>query len=117
LSFILGIFSLTEFPIALAASPYSLSTGVIGVCYLPQGVGSLIASPLFGRLSDYGAAQHPCEPEARLMYSTLSTLLIMPPSLLLYGWALDFKTNLAACLIGQFFIGAGCASYLPGIFG
>jgi len=51
------------------------------------------------------------------MYSTLSTLLIMPPSLLLYGWALDFKTNLAACLIGQFFIGAGCASYLPGIFG
>ncbi|GAX85787.1 hypothetical protein CEUSTIGMA_g13202.t1 [Chlamydomonas eustigma] len=109
--------SLTEFPIALSAAPYSLSVGIIGVCYLPQGVGSFLASPIFGKLSDYAASKNPDEPEARLVYSTLSTLIMMPPALLLYGWALDYKISIAACLIGQFFIGASCASYLPGIFG
>ena len=28
--------SLTEFPIAIAAPPYSLAVGLIGVAYLPQ---------------------------------------------------------------------------------
>ena len=109
--------SLTEFPIAVAAPPYSLSIAIIGVAYLPQGIGGFLAAPLAGKLSDHAASTHPDEPESRLVYSTITALVLSPLSLLLYAWSLQCKANLALPLIAQFGIGASCAAYLPGLFG
>jgi uncharacterized SAM-binding protein YcdF (DUF218 family) len=66
-------------------------------------------------MSDHAAAAHPSEPEARLIYNTLLTLLIMPSGLLIYAWSLHFKTRLVAVIIGQFLIGFACAVCLPGV--
>ncbi len=60
--------TLTQYPIALAAAPYSLSVALIGVAFLPNGVGGFLASPIAGKLSDIAAAHHPTEPSSRLMY-------------------------------------------------
>ncbi|GAX74294.1 hypothetical protein CEUSTIGMA_g1743.t1 [Chlamydomonas eustigma] len=109
--------SLTELPVAMAASPYSLSVSMIGLTYLPQGIGSLIACPVSGKLSDYAALRHPGEPQARLLYSTLVSLLVSPAALLLYGWSLQYGLHISVALLAQFFIGAGCAFYLPGLYG
>ncbi|GAX83188.1 hypothetical protein CEUSTIGMA_g10614.t1 [Chlamydomonas eustigma] len=108
---------LTELPVALAVEPYNLSISIIGLCYLPQGVGAFIAAPFFGRLSDRSATARPGLPESRLIHNTLAALLVMPPALLLYGWSLDYKTSLAASMIGEFLFGFGTGAYLPGILG
>jgi predicted MFS family arabinose efflux permease len=109
--------SLTELPVAMAAPPYTLPVSMIGLTYLPQGIGSLIACPIAGKLSDYAALRNPGEPQSRLLYSTLVSLLISPAALLLYGWSLQYRLHLSVALIAQFFIGAGCSFYLPGLYG
>jgi MFS family permease len=108
--------ALTEFPVAMAEAPYSLSAGMIGVAYLAYGVSGLIASPLGGMLSDRAAAAHPAEPEARLIHNMLITLLVMPTSLLLFAWSAHWHMHIVAPLVGMFGIGFACAALLPGVF-
>lgn len=100
----------------MAEAPYSLSAGMIGVAYLAYGVSGLIASPLGGMLSDRAAAAHPTEPEARLTHNMLITLIVMPASLVLFGWSAHLHTHIVAPLFGMFGIGFACAALLPGVF-
>mgnify|MGYP001807602106 CR=1 FL=1 len=108
--------ALTEFPGFMAEAPYSLNAGMIGVAYLAYGVSGLIASPLGGMLSDKAAAQHPTEPEARISTNMLIALLVMPPSLVLFGWSAHMHLHMVAPLVGFFGIGFACAALLPGVF-
>lgn len=77
----------------------------------------MIVSPLGGLLSDKAAAAHPGKPLVRLVYNNVISGVLMPASLLLYGWVMQAKLHLAVVLVSQFAIGVALASYLPAIFG
>jgi hypothetical protein len=51
------------------------------------------------------------------MYNTAISGLLLPCSLLLYGWAMQYKLHLAVILAAQFFIGAAECAYTPALFG
>lgn len=82
-----------------------------------QGVGGFLAAPVAGSLSDRAAAAHPDNPESRLVYSAVGALVVSPLALLAYGWSLQYTIHIAVPLVAQFFIGAGCAAWLPAIMG
>ena len=113
-------------PIILGAPPYNLSAGIIGVTFLPVGVGGFVTSTFGGRLADRAAANSPGFPEARLMPAVLGAMVLMPAvlgamvlmpcSLLVYGWTLHYRTNLAGPLVGHFFVGVALSLYFPAIF-
>jgi hypothetical protein len=84
---------------------------------MAMGVAGLIASPLGGKLSDIAAAANPAVPLARLTYNTAVSGLLLHCSLLLFGWAMQFKLHLAVILVAQFFIGAATCAYTPSLFG
>lgn len=108
--------SLCELPGALAAPPYGLQPGIIGLAYLPSGVGGIMASPLGGKLSDMGAAQRPGQPHARLAYGNAGVLLLMPASLAAFGWAAHFKQHLALLLAANAMLSVANECYMPGVF-
>eukprot|EP00877_Chromochloris_zofingiensis_P010564 jgi/Chrzof1/5761/Cz16g14250.t1 len=108
--------SLTELPVALAAPPYSLSEGIIGVCYLPVGIAGFLASMGGGRVSDLAASRYPSVPEARLIPATIGVLVLAPIGFLMYGWTFQYRTHLAGPLIAHGIIGIASAIYLPGMF-
>eukprot|EP00878_Enallax_costatus_P024730 GHUV01026413.1.p1 GENE.GHUV01026413.1~~GHUV01026413.1.p1 ORF type:complete len:268 (+),score=17.46 GHUV01026413.1:146-949(+) len=119
ITFGINLAALTEIPAALAAPPYSLSPAIIGVTFLSDGIAGLVGSPLGGWVSDKSAAKHPDEPESRLWYNTLSTLVVMPMGILLYAWSVEYKTHLVVIIISLSLMGwawawAVCA---PGVFG
>eukprot|EP00877_Chromochloris_zofingiensis_P005829 jgi/Chrzof1/15247/UNPLg00640.t1 len=108
--------SLTELPVALAAPPYSLSEGIIGVCYLPSGIAGFLGSIAGGRLSDLAASRYPAVPEARLIPATICVIILAPIGFLTYGWTFHYGTQLAVPLIAHAIIGVNCSVPLPGIF-
>lgn len=117
ISFGINLAALTEIPAALAAPPYSLSPALIGVLFLSDGIAGLIGSPLGGWVADKSAAVHPEEPESRLWYNTLGTLLVMPVGILLYAWSIEYKTHLVAIVVSLFLMGWAFAVCIPGMFG
>ena len=108
--------SLMVLPLVLQAPPYSLNSALIGVAYVPIGLGGFLVSPLGGKLADVAAGKYPSFPQGRLLPATFIALVLMPISLLAYGWTLHYKTNLAGPLIGHFFVGVALSVYFPAIF-
>jgi multidrug resistance protein len=101
---------------------YNFNDLQIGLCFIPFGVGCLIAPILGGRLLDWNfrrlAIKHgfpvdkkratdlkdfPLE-QARIQV-TLPLVIIGDAALLCYGWVMQMETNLAAPLVLLFFIG------------
>jgi MFS family permease len=103
-------------PLVLEQPPYSLNAALVGVAYVPFGLGGFLVSPFGGRLADAAAAKYPSFAQGRLLPATFISLLLMPASLLTYGWTLHYKTNLAGPLIGHFFMGVALGTYMPAIF-
>lgn len=58
----------------LAAAPYNMSPGMIGVAFITMGCAGMIASPLGGRMFDRAGARSP-QPMPRLMWNTLASLI------------------------------------------
>lgn len=63
----------TELPSQLAAPPYNLLPGMIGVAYIASGGAGMIASPLGGKLFDMAAATS-AQPMIRLQGNNLASL-------------------------------------------
>jgi hypothetical protein len=61
----------------LAAAPYNMSPGMIGVAFITMGCAGMIASPLGGRMFDRAGARSP-QPMPRLMWNTLASLIGKP---------------------------------------
>jgi predicted MFS family arabinose efflux permease len=103
-------------PVVLAQPPYGLSASLVGVAFLSVGVGAFVASPVGGKLADMTAQHFNATPEGRLVAGTALATLLMPASLVAYGWTLQYGVHLAAPLAAHFFVGAAISAYLPGIF-
>ncbi|WWD16739.1 hypothetical protein CI109_101170 [Kwoniella shandongensis] len=111
--------SLTVYSTALKNS-YHLSEIKIGLCYLPSGIGTVIASLINGRQIDYyyrleerrvGGGFRDKPNEFNVDWTRLRC--IIPFSILFLvaataqGWCLEAKAPLAATLVVNFFVGLG----------
>jgi len=108
--------ALTLLSPALALHPYNLSQSIIGICFIPNGIGCLIASLVGGRISDYAARRYQA-PEGRMLLNFIISFAISIPGFLIYLWTLQYGTNLAGPLIGTFFVGLGGMMPYPSIVG
>ncbi|KAK8861358.1 hypothetical protein IAR55_002177 [Kwoniella newhampshirensis] len=111
--------TLTVFSTALKDT-YKLSEIKIGLCYLPSGVGTILAALINGRQIDYmyrkeerrvGGGFREKPDEFNIEWARLSCLI---PFTLLFlisataqGWCLEAKAPLAATLVVNFFVGLG----------
>eukprot|EP00026_Physarum_polycephalum_P007174 Phypoly_transcript_07231.p1 GENE.Phypoly_transcript_07231~~Phypoly_transcript_07231.p1 ORF type:complete len:483 (+),score=54.48 Phypoly_transcript_07231:159-1607(+) len=105
---------LTLFSPVMSAPPYSYADGIIGLLYIPSGVGSLIAAIVGGKLSDISGAKYKA-PEARMLYTLILSMIFVIPGMQIYGWCMKEKTNLAGILVGHFILGFANAVYFPSV--
>ncbi|PPR00921.1 hypothetical protein CVT26_015531 [Gymnopilus dilepis] len=101
---------------------------LIGLCFLPAGLGNILGAAIVGRISDYtviywrkkrGGVWYP---EDRLRAALIPFALIVPMPLVIYGLAnqfIDGTPGLVTCLVCLFVNGIGvemafgpCAAYL-----
>ncbi|VDC03564.1 unnamed protein product [Peniophora sp. CBMAI 1063] len=95
---------------------YGISNeGLIGLCFLPSGVGNIIGAPIAGRLSDIiiiraRAKRGTWVPEDRLRASVPGVAALVPISLLGFGLTIRFipgTAGLVVCLVLLFIHGVG----------
>ncbi|KAJ5505193.1 Major facilitator superfamily domain general substrate transporter [Penicillium fimorum] len=103
-----------------ALPPYSWSSVVVGVAYIPGGLGLLVGAIIGGRWQDYIMARtarkesryddkgelilHPVD---RLGENCLFAGILFPGALLWWGWAADKHKFWLVPLLGNFFYGVG----------
>ncbi|KXG49612.1 Major facilitator superfamily domain, general substrate transporter [Penicillium griseofulvum] len=103
-----------------ALPPYSWSSVIVGVAYIPGGLGLLCGAIVGGRWQDYIMARtakkegryddkgelilHPVD---RLGENCLFAGILFPGALLWWGWAADKHTFWLVPLLGNFFYGVG----------
>ncbi|KAI4933670.1 uncharacterized protein J4E92_003338 [Alternaria infectoria] len=103
-----------------AAQPYSFSTLIIGLLYIPNSVGYLLAS-LFGgkwidsimhrearkagRYDDRGKLIF--RPEDRMKENALIAAILWPSALIVYGWTAEKGIHWIVPMISNFFFGIG----------
>lgn len=110
---------LTVYSTALK-NTYGLSELLIGVCYLPAGIGSIISGLLNGRQIDYyyrkeearvGGDYRKKPHEFRLELTRIRCIIPFTICFLIastaLGWCLEAKAPLAVTLVVNFFIGLG----------
>ncbi|KAI9733473.1 MAG: hypothetical protein M1818_007221 [Claussenomyces sp. TS43310] len=100
---------------------YGLSTLQVGLCYIPSGIGSLLAAIVVGRFMDWNFRRHAKMCGLELLKTKQPDLddfpleaarlqVVLPLSLaaclftIAYGWVLQERTHLAGPLILTFFI-------------
>ena len=105
---------------AFAHAPYNYSTWVVGLLYIPGSVGYMISSIFGGMWLDRVMIREAKKegrydangklillPEDRMQENVWVAAIMIPLSLLLYGWTAQFGVYPAAPLVGQFFFGVG----------
>lgn len=91
-------------------SPYSWSSILVGLCYIPNSLGYLISSVGNGYYSD-NLIKTSIEkngrliPEDRLSYNVYFASALLPVSLVIFGWCAHFKVFWLCPLIGTFLFG------------
>lgn len=89
------------------AEQYGFSSGVIGLSYVPTGIGMLFGVLTFGALTDINIKKKMAKgempvPEDRLPISlTLPSGLIIPAALFWYGWSIEGNTHWIVPMIGE----------------
>jgi hypothetical protein len=91
---------------------YGLSSGIVGICYLPAAAGSMIGGVLGGRMSDntYNRKASKAQangmevyPEMRLGGAIMyGTILLQLFGFIAYGWCLEKNVHFAYGLVCQF---------------
>lgn len=103
-----------------SAAPYHYGPVIVGCLYLPNSAGYFLSSIFGGRWVDrimhrearkagrYDAAGRLIFiPEDRMKENALIGAIIYPLALLAYGWFAQYKINVAAALVANFFFGTG----------
>jgi multidrug resistance protein len=103
-----------------AAPPYQFSTVILGLLYIPNSLGYLLAS-IFGgrwidmimqrearkagRYDDHGKLI--CQPEDRMRENAWIAAILWPGALLWYGWSAEYGVYWLVPMIANFFFGIG----------
>ena len=103
-----------------SAPPYSFSTTIIGLTYIPNSIGYLLASLLGGRWTDCIMAREARRadrfdekghliycPEDRMRENAWIAAVLYPAALIWYGWTAQRGTFWLWPLIANFFFGIG----------
>ena len=103
----------------LADDPYSLPEALIGLTFLPIGLGMIAGSVLGGMLADYGAQRYAKVIEGRMLFAVVGMFLEVVGGAM-FGWCLDQQQPLVFALlchtilgIGQVACMTGSVSYFP----
>ncbi|CCE81664.1 Piso0_002327 [Millerozyma farinosa CBS 7064] len=89
-----------------AKPPYSFSTIIVGLLYIPNSVTYIIASVFGGKWNDRllrrYAQRHNGElvPEARISWNVIVAIIMYPPACLIFGWCLKYGEHWVTPLIG-----------------
>ncbi|KAL4751311.1 major facilitator superfamily domain-containing protein [Aspergillus terricola var. indicus] len=112
----------TSIPSIYGKDIYGYNDLVVGLCYLPGGLGVILGGLVAGRLMDWNykhiALQHEGEPRTFFPYETARsrgsyTILALSTFLLIgYGWAVEHHVHPSIPLILQLLIGAKCTVIL-----
>jgi multidrug resistance protein len=103
-----------------SSSPYNYSTLIVGLLYIPNSFGYLLAS-LFGgrwidsimhrearkagRYDDHGKLIF--RPEDRMKENAWIAAILYPTALILYGWTAQYHIHIAVPMVANFFFGIG----------
>jgi multidrug resistance protein len=103
-----------------SSSPYNYSTLIVGLLYIPNSFGYLLAS-LFGgrwidaimhrearkagRFDDHGKLVF--RPEDRMKENAWIAAVLYPTALMLYGWTAQYHIHIAVPMVANFFFGIG----------
>lgn len=104
----------TVLPIALAKPPFGLTSGFIGLTYLPSGISGVLVAPLAGRLCDMSTLKFRAT-SGGLLPALLFQVLLMPPALFGFGWALQ-RGSLAGALACLSLASATNNASVPAVF-
>ena len=100
--------------------PYSYSSIIIGLLYMPNSVGYILTSIFGGRWVDRIMAREARKagrydekgklkyiPEDRMKENAWFGALLYPAALIVYGWSANYGVNVAVPLVANFFFGVG----------
>ncbi|KAG0667854.1 Plasma membrane transporter [Maudiozyma exigua] len=125
LQFAMWTLMLSSISSGLSSAPYNYSLPIIGVCYLPAGIGGLCGSFLTGRIIDYyykkavkkfeqDKASGAIPEDTKFNTFRVRLLCVLPQnflavvSFLLFGWSIDKGWKIPAALITSF-VSSYCA--------
>lgn len=104
-----------------SAPPYNFSTVVVGLTYIPNSIGYVIASVFGGRWTDLIMAREAkranrrdengkldYRPEDRMRENAWIAAFLYPGALVWYGWTAEKGIFWLVPLIANFFFGIGC---------
>ena len=107
--------------VTFSIAPYNFSTILVGLTYIPNSIGYVIASVFGGKWTDRimareakranrydenGKLQY--RPEDRMRENAWVAAFLFPAALLWYGWTADRGVFWLVPLIANFFFGVGC---------
>jgi multidrug resistance protein len=103
-----------------SSAPYNYSTLIVGLLYIPNSFGYLLAS-LFGgrwidsimhrearkagRYDDHGKLIF--RPEDRMKENAWIAAILYPSALIIYGWTVEYHVHIAVPMVANFFFGVG----------
>ena len=103
-----------------AAPPYTFSTIIIGLTYIPNSIGYILASIFGGRWTDFIMAREARRagrfdehgnlqyiPEDRMRENAWVAAFMYPAALIWYGWSIEKGAHWIVPLIAGFFFGVG----------
>ena len=103
-----------------SSAPYNYSTLIVGLLYIPNSTGYLLASLFGGRWIDsimhrearkagrYDAhGKLIFRPEDRMRENAWLAAILYPSALILYGWTAQYHIHIAAPMVANFFFGVG----------
>ncbi|GME81130.1 unnamed protein product [Ambrosiozyma monospora] len=93
-----------------ARAPYNFNALLVGLVYIPNSVTYLIASVFGGRFNDYLLKKKKekygiIAPEARFGINVYVAAILLPGSLFIIGWCLDYGEHWVTPLIGTALFG------------
>ncbi|CZT01784.1 related to dityrosine transporter [Rhynchosporium agropyri] len=101
-------------------SPYSFKTIIVGLLYIPNSVGYILASLIGGRWTDYimhrearaagrydSSGRLDFRPEDRMRENAWIAAVMFPGALVWYGWTAEKGTVWIVPMIANFFFGVG----------
>ncbi|KAK5168208.1 uncharacterized protein LTR77_006777 [Saxophila tyrrhenica] len=103
-----------------STTPYSYTSIIVGLLYIPNSMGYFVTSIFGGRWVDWIMAREARKagrwdekgrliyrPEDRMRENVWIAAVMFPAALIVYGWTVTYGVNVAVPLVANFFFGIG----------